>query len=305
MHFQCPVFVLASWFPAFTICFPLLLSFPICNFLVSSCGLFCRYTLEDWGNSFLLLVLSFSGIKSWCMWFWNVLLLVMITLVIELRWYLSDFSTIKLLFIINTYPVGDVFRLCKYLFSHCTVAHQFYFLFLNFFLNFRILFIFLYSRFLLVIYFIHINVYLSIPISQFITPPPPCCPPILASTNDSWLQQLFLRCLPNGKFLFPSFFLFVILNSIARKNYSFSPIYLLLIFFICKSSDKVVQPTTLYKSGIFVFFNHVLNWSIVNLQCCVSFRCTAKWFSYTCIYFSILIIDYLLIIFIIRELPAV
>ena len=40
------------------------------------------------------------------------------------------------------------------------------------FLNF-ILFIFLYSRILLVIYFIHISVYMSIPISQFITPPPP------------------------------------------------------------------------------------------------------------------------------------
>ena len=41
-----------------------------------------------------------------------------------------------------------------------------------FFLNF-IVFIFLYSRFLLVIHFIHISDYLSIPISQFITPPPP------------------------------------------------------------------------------------------------------------------------------------
>ena len=40
-----------------------------------------------------------------------------------------------------------------------------------FFLNF-ILF-FLYSRFLLVIYFIHISVYMSIPISQFFPPPPP------------------------------------------------------------------------------------------------------------------------------------
>ena len=36
----------------------------------------------------------------------------------------------------------------------------------------------LYSRFLLVIYFIHISVYMSIPISQFIPPPtfPPWCP---------------------------------------------------------------------------------------------------------------------------------
>ena len=36
---------------------------------------------------------------------------------------------------------------------------------------------FLYSRFLLVISFIHINVYMSIPITQFITPPPPPPPP--------------------------------------------------------------------------------------------------------------------------------
>ena len=39
-----------------------------------------------------------------------------------------------------------------------------------FFLN-LILFIFLYSSFLLVIHFIHISVYMSIPISQFIPPP--------------------------------------------------------------------------------------------------------------------------------------
>ena len=32
---------------------------------------------------------------------------------------------------------------------------------------------FLYSRFLLVLYFIHISVYMSVPISQFIPPPPP------------------------------------------------------------------------------------------------------------------------------------
>ena len=39
------------------------------------------------------------------------------------------------------------------------------------FFNFLILFIYLYSRFLLVINFIHISVYMSIPIAQFITPP--------------------------------------------------------------------------------------------------------------------------------------
>ena len=57
----------------------------------------------------------------------------------------------------------DVEHLFTCLFAIC----MFYF-----FLNF-ISFIFLYSRFLLVIYFIHISVYMSIPISQFIPPPPP------------------------------------------------------------------------------------------------------------------------------------
>ena len=46
------------------------------------------------------------------------------------------------------------------------IIYLFSFEFLNF------LFIFLYSRFLLVICFIHISVYMSIPISQFIPPPP-------------------------------------------------------------------------------------------------------------------------------------
>ena len=43
-------------------------------------------------------------------------------------------------------------------------------------LFFKILFIFLYSRFLLVTNFIHISVYMSIPIAQFSTPPSP--PPL-------------------------------------------------------------------------------------------------------------------------------
>ena len=54
------------------------------------------------------------------------------------------------------------------------------------FLNF-ILFIFLYGRFLLVIHFIHISVYMSTPISQFITPPPPPChsPPLVPILSDT------------------------------------------------------------------------------------------------------------------------
>ena len=74
-----------------------------------------------------------------------------------------------------------------------------------FFFNFWILFNFLYSRFLLVIHFIHISVYMSIPISQFITPPPPATFPPCVHTfgtlslfvlkfklvflGESWLLQ--------------------------------------------------------------------------------------------------------------------
>ena len=58
------------------------------------------------------------------------------------------------------------------------------------------LFIFLYSRFLLVIHFIHISVYMSIPISQFITPPPPLrhFPPLVSIRLFSTCVSLFLPC---------------------------------------------------------------------------------------------------------------
>ena len=36
------------------------------------------------------------------------------------------------------------------------------------------------------------------------------------------------------------------------------------------------------------FLIFILYWGVVGLQCCVNFRCTAKWFSYTCT-FSILL----------------
>ena len=49
--------------------------------------------------------------------------------------------------------------------------------FIPFFFEFYFI-CFLYSRFLLVIHFIHISLYMSIPISQFIPPPPPPPPPL-------------------------------------------------------------------------------------------------------------------------------
>ena len=59
-------------------------------------------------------------------------------------------------------------------------------------------FIFLYNRFLLVINFIHISGYMSIPISQFITPPPfPNHFPFLVSIRlFSSSVSLFLPCKP-------------------------------------------------------------------------------------------------------------
>ena len=38
----------------------------------------------------------------------------------------------------------------------------------------------------------------------------------------------------------------------------------------------------------FFSFLKIFYWIIVNLQCCVSFKCIAKWFSYAYIYFFIL-----------------
>lgn len=37
-----------------------------------------------------------------------------------------------------------------------------------------------------------------------------------------------------------------------------------------------------------LFFFLLFNWSIVALQCCLSFRCTVKLFSYICILFQII-----------------
>ena len=81
-------------------------------------------------------------------------------------------------------------------------------LFKSFFLNFWILFIFFYSRFLLVIHFVHISVYMSIPISQFITPPPHPhhhFSPLVSIRLFSTSVSLFLPCKPVHLYHFSRF----------------------------------------------------------------------------------------------------
>ena len=51
---------------------------------------------------------------------------------------------------------------------------------------------------------------------------------------------------------------------------------------ISKNLEYSGHPKVSYTQKL--FFNYFLNWSVVNLQCYVSFRCTAKWFSYTYTY---------------------
>ena len=46
-----------------------------------------------------------------------------------------------------------------------------------------------------------------------------------------------------------------------------------------KNQWKKLNIHGVFNSSFFFFF--LVNWSIVDLQCYVSFRCTAKWVSYT------------------------
>ena len=70
------------------------------------------------------------------------------------------------------------------------------------------LFIYSHSRFLLVINFIHISVYMSIPISQFVTPPPPCprcLSPLVSIRLFSTSVSQFLPCKPVHLYHFSRF----------------------------------------------------------------------------------------------------
>ena len=85
---------------------------------------------------------------------------------------------------------------CKYSHPVCVSSHfltrslqirSFFFLFKIFFI-----YLFLYSRFLLIIHFIHISVYMSIPISQ--VTPSPSFPPLVSIHLFSTSVSLFLPC---------------------------------------------------------------------------------------------------------------
>ena len=84
------------------------------------------------------------------------------------------------------------------------------------FLNFIFL-IFLYSRFLLVINFIHISVYMSIPIFQFITPPPTPprrSPPPVSTRLFSTPVSQFLPCKPVHQYHFSRFHIYALIYDI-------------------------------------------------------------------------------------------
>ena len=94
------------------------------------------------------------------------------------------------------------------------IASPHFFFFKNFFD--LILFIFLYSRFLLVINFIHISVYMSIPISQFIPPHPPPCrfPPLVSIHLFSTSVPQFLPWKPVHLYYFSRFHIYVLIYDI-------------------------------------------------------------------------------------------
>ena len=85
------------------------------------------------------------------------------------------------------------------------------------FLLFCFCFCFLHSRFLLVINFIHISVYMSIPIAQFSTPPspPPCgFPPLVSTRLSSTSVSQLLPCKPVHLYHFSRFHIHALIYDI-------------------------------------------------------------------------------------------
>ena len=87
------------------------------------------------------------------------------------------------------------------------------------FIFFRILFyfIFLYNRFLLVISFIHISVYMSNRVAQFVTPPPPSphrFPPLVSICLFSASVSQFLPCRQVHLYHFSRFHIYALIYDI-------------------------------------------------------------------------------------------
>ena len=90
------------------------------------------------------------------------------------------------------------------------------------FFKFNFIYIFLYSKFLLVTYFIHISVYMSIKISQFITPPPPPShSPLGVHVLFCTSVSQFLPWKPAHLYHFPRFHIYALIYDIC---FSFSDI---------------------------------------------------------------------------------
>ena len=78
---------------------------------------------------------------------------------------------------------------------------------------------------------------------------------------------------------FPHLYFF---ESTLPSSYSFTPVLLLIL--ATAASLCVSFHFNCEKNLFFFYLIFILYWNIVDLQCCVSFRCAAKWFSYTYTY---------------------
>ena len=91
----------------------------------------------------------------------------------------------KIFFCFSAFSLVNIITFIGYIYFYLFIYFEFYFIYL------------LHSRFLLVINFIHISVYMSTPIAQFIIPPPPPprrFPPLVSIHLFSASVSQFLHC---------------------------------------------------------------------------------------------------------------